>query len=67
MAFDLRNVRVNGTPHPLSPSLDRVDPTKGYLPDNTRLVCFWANVARSALADDVFRRLILRTAANMRH
>lgn len=30
---------------PFAPSLDRIDPTVGYLPDNIRLVCVAVNLA----------------------
>lgn len=37
--------------HPWSPSLDRVDSTKGYTPDNTRVVCTAYNVAKNEWSD----------------
>jgi hypothetical protein len=42
------------TRNPLAPSLDRVDLTRGYEPDNTRLVALIANLARCDFGDDAF-------------
>lgn len=50
--------------HPLSPSLDRIDPKKGYTPDNVQLVCWMYNAAKHTFTDaDVLtfaRALVLR-------
>lgn len=35
-------------------SLDRIDPSKGYIQGNVRLVCLWANYARNSLTDEDF-------------
>lgn len=37
-------------------SLDRIQPSKGYVPGNIRLVCWWANIARSNMTDVQFRK-----------
>lgn len=37
----------NGRSNPFAPSLDRIDPTKGYTDANTRLVCWGINIAKS--------------------
>lgn len=42
---------------PFAPSLDRINPDKGYTPDNVRLVCVSANFARNQWNDNVLRRL----------
>lgn len=39
--------------HPFAPSLDRINPSKGYTKENTRLVCFAVNRARSDWGDEV--------------
>ena len=39
--------------NPFSPSLDRIDPTKGYTVNNVRLVCSAYNVARGQWGDEV--------------
>jgi hypothetical protein len=55
--------RLRGTSvDPRTPSLDRIDPKKGYTPDNVRLVCHWVNVARGELTDAQFKRMIGYTA-----
>lgn len=38
-----------------SPSLDRIDPTKGYVPGNVQVVSFLANRAKSNLSDAQLR------------
>ena len=39
---------------PYGPSLDRIDSSKGYTEDNTQLVCWGANVAKSTYdLDDI--------------
>lgn len=40
------------SPMPTSPSLDRIDPSQGYTPDNVRIVCDWFNRARGAVTDE---------------
>lgn len=40
---------INDAPpgrHSLSPSIDRIDPLKGYTKDNCRLVIWWYNIAK---------------------
>ncbi|NDC09945.1 MAG: hypothetical protein EBZ75_11515 [Oxalobacteraceae bacterium] len=51
--------------HPLSPSLDRIDSTKGYTPDNVRVVCSWVNTAKSDLSEAHFRKMIGYTAESI--
>ena len=46
-------------------SVDRIDSTKGYTPDNIQLVCTWANVAKSNLSDADFRGWITRSARHL--
>ena len=40
-----------GHVHPLSPSIDRIDPMRGYVPDNCRFVLQCVNAFRSTLGD----------------
>lgn len=37
--------------HPLVPSLDRIDPTRGYLVDNVRFVCYFINLMKRDFED----------------
>lgn len=67
MAFDLSNTRLHGAVHPLHPSLDRIDSTKGYTPENTRVISYWANVAKSTMTESMFRMMVTNAASNMRH
>lgn len=39
--------------HPYAPSLDRKDPSQGYIETNVRLLCFAVNRARSDWGDEV--------------
>jgi hypothetical protein len=43
--------------NPLRASIDRIDVSKGYVKDNIRLVCHWANNARSTYSDKMFRSM----------
>ncbi len=44
-----------GRLHYLAPTFDRVDPTGGYTPENTRLISWWANRAKGDMPDKEFR------------
>lgn len=39
---------------PWLPSIDRIDPTRGYVKGNTRITCWAFNRAKSSLTDDQF-------------
>jgi len=67
MAFDLSNTKVNGATHPLHPSIDRLDCTKGYTPENSRVISYWANIAKSTMTESMFRMMVTNAASNMRH
>lgn len=48
---------IDGSPnHPQAPSLDRIDTTRSYTPENTRLVCWAVNMAMGAWGYDVYLR-----------
>lgn len=40
--------------HPQRPSIDRIDPSRGYTPDNVVLACQFANMGRSILTAERF-------------
>jgi hypothetical protein len=46
--------------HPRSPSLDRIDRTKGYTADNVQVVCWQYNIAKGELDDANFVRFCRR-------
>lgn len=48
--------RVNGA-YPLAPSIDRIDCSLGYAPDNCRLVCAAVNFAMNRWGESVLWRL----------
>ena len=37
--------------NPLSPSIDRIDGTKGYVKGNIQIVCSWYNIAKNEYSD----------------
>ncbi len=45
-----------GRRNPWAPSLDRIDPSKGYLQGNVRIVCVIFNLAKGDWMDDVVTR-----------
>ena len=47
----------------LSPSLDRIDPLKGYTKDNVQWTCWRYNDAKSNMSDDSFTSMCLAIAA----
>ena len=51
IAFDYDN-KFNTCKNPLSPSIDRIDSTKGYSKDNARIVLWQYNLMRGELTDD---------------
>lgn len=67
LTFSPPGTKVNGAPCPRSPSLDRIDPKKGYTPSNTQVVSYFANVAKNAWPEEQFKLLVLATASNLRN
>ena len=51
--FNLDSVKHRNY-NPFAPSLDAIDPTKGYTPENTRLVCTAINIALNAWGEEVY-------------
>lgn len=43
--------------NPYGPSLDRIDSSKGYTPDNVRIVCVAANLAMNEWGEEVLSRI----------
>lgn len=50
---------------PLTPSFDRIDPTKGYLKTNTRIVADWFNRAKRNWPDQQIQDLICTAAEHI--
>lgn len=50
--------------HPRTPSLDRIDSSKGYTRDNCRIVSAQANLALSAFGESAYRRMALAYIAH---
>lgn len=43
--------------NPFAPSIDRIDPNKGYTKDNCRLICFIINQAKSDYDDETLFKM----------
>lgn len=50
--------------HPARASLDRIDSSKGYTPDNIQFVSFMANMAKNRFSDEELLRFCQAVAAN---
>lgn len=37
---------------PTTPSIDKIDPKKGYTKDNIQIVCWWYNLSKSVFTDE---------------
>lgn len=48
---------------PLTPAFDRIDSTKGYTPENTRIILNWINGAKMEWDDTQIQELIISAAA----
>lgn len=46
-----------GNRSPYSPSIDKIDPNKGYTKDNVQLVCWWYNLAKARYTDEEVLKL----------
>lgn len=44
---------------PFTPSIDKIDPTKGYTKDNVQVVCWWYNAAKQRFTDSEVLTLCL--------
>ncbi len=67
LPFDFRSREETGTRAipPFSPSIDRIDSTKGYTADNCRMVVWIYNMAKSEYSDaDVLRLALAIVATN---
>lgn len=48
---DKRHILARKKYNPCSPSIDRINPNKGYTNENTRVVIWWYNMAKGQLSD----------------
>lgn len=53
--FSFDRKQGNRVYNPFSPSIDRIDSNKGYIPDNCRIVCTIVNIALNRFGDEPFR------------
>lgn len=60
IAFESGRGRGTGNPHPFTPSLDRIEPKKGYTPDNVQVVIWAYNAMRGTWGDEVLRQVAVR-------
>ena len=45
------------TRKPTTPSIDKIDATKGYTPENCQIVCWWYNVSKQRFTDEEVLKL----------
>lgn len=60
LPFDLINQSGRAGPQPFSPSLDRIDPAKGYVPGNVRFVLHCVNAFRGIMSDERMKAVARR-------
>lgn len=63
-SFVIGNGSNYGNRHPLTPSVDKIDPDKGYTQDNCRVVCWFYNLAKARWNDEDVIALCKKIAAN---
>lgn len=58
--FKIRDVKITnseggnyGDRHPHTPTIDKIDPNKGYTKDNCRMVIWWYNLSKSVWSDEI--------------
>jgi hypothetical protein len=56
--FNVPLVPTHEHKHPQKPSIDRLDVTKGYTPDNVVLCCYTANIGRNTSSVETFRAFV---------
>ena len=62
--FELRNVKVKQSKgnyidrSPLSPSIDKINPSLGYTKENCRVVIWWYNLCKATWSDDDVSKII---------
>lgn len=59
-------MRLNGRLSFDSCSVDRIEPDKGYVAGNVRLLCSWVNAAKGTMGDDQFMALVEGFVAHRR-
>lgn len=60
---EIKFVSPRGPRDPFSPSIDRIDNSRGYEPDNVRLVCLIVNLARNNFGDEALLEMARAVAA----
>jgi hypothetical protein len=58
LALSMEQPETGKRRNPRAPSLDRIDPTLGYIPSNVRLVCWQYNAAKSEFGVEVLKEMV---------
>ena len=58
LGIPISHQRTGGTPHPNSPSIDRIDNTKGYTKDNIIIVSRRANVLKNDASLEELKKIV---------
>lgn len=68
--FNYRNVKIKQSQgnyidrNPLTPSIDKIDPNKGYTKDNCRVVIWWYNLAKATWNDSDILGIVKQWMSN---
>lgn len=64
-AFEFIN-STNFTINPFSPSIDRINSSKGYVPGNVRFVCTAVNFALNEFGEEIFKKICEAYISNIK-
>jgi hypothetical protein len=65
LSWEFDNGGDRSQTNPRAPSIDRIDSTKGYTPDNVQVVCWVFNRFKGNLPDAVARELLAEMVSDM--
>lgn len=50
--------------HPLTASIDKINPKAGYVKENCRIVCWWYNLAKGTWSDETILEIVKQWVSN---